>query len=478
MIQAKEFYDSKKLIEATMYGLNIKLKTSFKSAEEFTEYFLNLQYSLFSTGELKLYDDFMYIFEKYRNILYGNITEEPPSGYFNNAVFFQFRVTAYLYQYFKYDFVAKKDLQQSIQDLEFWTSKVNDKSKFIEYNQKIIKLAQEVLEDKNIYYTIDFKLPFHIQLPNDNYQLNYNDEIIMITTEIFKSEDLISYNKDRYFSKITLQINGFSNCDNYWQGASVTKKDNESSEVLTTILEVMNYFIFHIKHFDNQSNVHIVSPDDIGNITTNQYYENGENHHFALAMQQSGLTMVDISSPTYLTGDINTFKRNIQESALLLYEELYSIALINYQNKDYLGSLIIINSAMEAMVEWYLRSYCYMTENIDFYEDMMLGKSVCNKCSLYTKYKDELGDELPIKPNKQSLFIQIKFVLRDVVKIKNPEIKKIQQFVNGVKQDSVRNDLSHGRKRIVQKEEIDISLNSFKNLEEKLEIIYQDKISE
>ena len=251
------------------------------------------------------------------------------------------------------------------------------------------------------------------------------------------------------------------------EGASVTKKDNVSSEVLTTILEVMNYFIFYIKHFDNQSNVHILSPDDIGNITTTQYYENGENHHSALAMQFSGLTMVDILSPTYVNGDVSIFKQNIQEGELLLHEELYSIALINYQNEEYLSSLIIINSAMEAMVEWYLRSYCYMTGKIDFYEDMLLGKSVCNKCSLYTKYKDELGDELPIKPNKPSLFIQIKFILRDVVKIKNPETNKIKKLVNCVKQDSVRNDLSHGRKRVVQREEIDISLNSFQKFRRK-----------
>jgi len=222
-----------------------------------------------------------------------------------------------------------------------------------------------------------------------------------------KSNDLISYNKDRYFSKVTLKINGFSNCDNNWKGSSINQMNKESSEILTNILEIMNYFIFQIKLFDSKAKVHLLSPDDIGNITTNQYYSNGEHYHFALAMQFSGLTMVDVLSPTEVNGDINTFKSNIKENELLLYEELHSIALINYQKEDYLSSFYIINSAMEAMAEWYLKSYCHLTDNIQFYNEMMIGKSACNSCDLYKKYQSEINNELPIKANIPSLFTQL-----------------------------------------------------------------------
>jgi hypothetical protein len=158
--------------------------------------------------------------------------------------------------------------------------------------------------------------------------LNFRDKDIVITSEMFKCDDLVSYNKDRYFSKITLKVKGFSNCDNYWKGASIDCQKNESSEILTYLLGVMNYLIFHIKRFDSNAKVHILSPYDIGYITTNQYYANEEHYHFALAMQFSGLTMVNALSPTFLDGNINDLKKQIKNDELLLYEELYSIALI------------------------------------------------------------------------------------------------------------------------------------------------------
>ncbi len=459
-------------IESIKLGLDLEFKKQFSSADEFSEYFLSLKDSLLSCCELKVYDDFLKIFDKYKNIVCFNLSQEPPCGYHNNAIYFQFRVSALLYQYFKYDLITKQDLKQAVEDLDFWTSKVDDKSKFIEVNQKIIKLVQEVLEEKDIYFTIAFKLPYHLQLPDDNYVLNFRDKDIVITSEMFKCDDLVSYNKDRYFSKITLKVKGFSNCDNYWKGASIDCQKNESSEILTYILGVMNYLIFHIKRFDSNAKVHILSPDDIGNITTNQYYANGEYYHFALAMQFSGLTMVNVLSPTFLDGNINDLKNQIKNDELLLYEELYSIALINYQKEDYLSGFYIVNSAMESMIEWYLKSYCYMTDNIEFYENFMLGKSSCTECVLYEKYHNELNGETPIKANIPSLFTQIKQILRKM-EIQNRQIDEIKKLIRSVKQDSIRNDLTHGRKKVINRIEIKTSLESFVELEKQLESIYQ-----
>lgn len=234
----------------------------------------------------------------------------------------------------------------------------------------------------------------------------------------------------------------------------------------------MNYLIFHIKRFDSNAKVHILSPDDIGNITTNQYYANGEYYHFALAMQFSGLTMVNVLSPTFLDGNINDLKNQIKNDELLLYEELYSIALINYQKEDYLSGFYIVNSAMESMIEWYLKSYCYMTDNIEFYENFMLGKSSCNECVLYEKYHNELNGETPIKANIPSLFTQIKHILRKM-EIQNRQIDEIKKLIRSVKQDSIRNDLTYGRKKVINRIEIKTSLESFVELEKQLESIYQ-----
>jgi hypothetical protein len=125
-------------IKSVRLGLDLELKKQFSSADEFSEYFLSLKDSLLSYCELKVYDDFLKIFDKYKNIVYSNLSLEPPCGYHNNAIYFQFRVSALLYQYFKYDSITKQDLKQAVKDLDFWTSKVDDKSKFIEVNQKMI----------------------------------------------------------------------------------------------------------------------------------------------------------------------------------------------------------------------------------------------------------------------------------------------------------------------------------------------------
>jgi len=67
--------------------------------------------------------------------------------------------------------------------------------------------------------------------------------------------------------------------------------------------------------------------------------------------------------------------------------------------------------------------------------------------------------------------------LRDITKIKNPEIKKITKLINSVKQNSIRNALTHGRQRVVNREEINSSLNAFKILEEEFEAIYQKTLA-
>ena len=67
--------------------------------------------------------------------------------------------------------------------------------------------------------------------------------------------------------------------------------------------------------------------------------------------------------------------------------------------------------------------------------------------------------------------------MRDITKIKNPEIKKITKLINSVKQNSIRNALTHGRQRVVNREEINSSLNAFKILEEEFEAIYQKTLA-
>ena len=61
-INALELYKSKDFILSVKYGLKLDVKTQFSSSDEFTEYFLNLQYSLCSASEIKVYDDFLLIF--------------------------------------------------------------------------------------------------------------------------------------------------------------------------------------------------------------------------------------------------------------------------------------------------------------------------------------------------------------------------------------------------------------------------------
>ena len=82
------------------------------------------------------------------------------------------------------------------------------------------------------------------------------------------------------------------------------------------------------------------------------------------------------------------------------------------------------------------------------------------------------NSETPIKANIPSLFIQIKHILRKM-QVQNSVIDKINQLVRTVKQDSIRNDLTHGRKKVINRIEIKTSLESFVELEKQLESIYQ-----
>lgn len=459
-------------MESIKIAIELKEKYVFNSSSDFTSYFMSLTSALRSASEKKLYDDFLQIFPKYKAIIQAYPNKEPPTGFHNNAIFFQFNMTALLYSYFTYKTILIADLRLAIEELSFWTSKVDDKSSFEEPNKKLVELVESVIAKESIYYTIEFNMPYHIPLEDGIYELSFNDKIVGVETHLLKSDDLVSFNKDRFFSKIKLTIQGFTNCDAYWMGPSIKNLNSESSTLLMQILEIMNNFIMRIKLFDNNVKIHMITADDIGRITTEQFYSNGNQYHMSMALQLSGLSMVDVLSAQKVEGDVEDFRKNIFDSELLLYEELFSIALIDYSNENYLSAFMILHSATEAMIEWYLKSYCYITNKIEFYDNLMSGTSMYEDCQIYLeKQHDEANYEYPIKTNIPSLMTQVKRVLMEAG-IVNTEIRKISKLINKIKQDSLRNDLIHGRKRNVLRGEISSSLQYFKELEHELEKIH------
>ena len=438
-IKAQEFWEKENYIESIEIGKNY-LEKNIRHADEFTELYLNLAYALYSASKIHLYNEFKILFRRYISLI-SDRDNEPPIGYHNHVCLLQQNVIASIFQLYE-GMCEEYDVESAYQMLVEWSESLLDKENFVEFNSRLGSLVHQILiERKDIYYCIKLKLPFSIPLPDGIYEVNCIKNLQEFSVNTFKSDDLSSRIGDRYFSDIELKFKGYTNTDNYWFGPNIS--DQEFPKNAQLALSAVNHMILNAKLSDENLRLFLATYNDIGTISTRQFDGNGELYHYSIGLGLGGNSLVDVlTAQTIGESKLDNLIQRLKKVKHPLHDELFANALIENSNLNLVGAFYLLNSATEAMIDYFLEIIAINHNQAEVYEEYFAGKSYCLECEIY---KTHPTLEPPRKPMPPSTFQKLKLLNLLNVATRH-EVESLQSSVSKIRYDNLRNNLTHGRR--------------------------------
>ena len=177
----------------------------------------------------------------------------------------------------------------------------------------------------------------------------------------------------------------------------------------------------------------------MGTVTTEQFCGDGSSFHFAMSLGMGGHALTNILSKQELNeASLEIFKSNINSETLQLYQELYSRSLIEISNLDYVSGFFQINSACEAMIDYYLNKISVQNDAEELFKEMHEGKSICSECSYFLSIPSQAIP--PRKAMPPSPMQQVK-LLKQLALVTSSKLKVFQTNIAKIRNDYFRNDL-------------------------------------
>lgn len=457
---ARAMWEAKNHVASVKIGLNSIGITKIRSGEQFAERFMNLAYALFSASEISLFNEFKRIFPSYMQLISMDEQLEPPIGYLNHACLMQHNLMATVFQFYKGS-AQLDDVKEACRLLLSWSNRAPDKDKLDAANSKLVKLAELIEKGKPPFFTISFKLPFSLPLPNGSYEIETVAGAETILIESFTATDVSSRLGDRHFSRVEVKVKGFTCTDNYWFGPDLENEQHAPQNIQFALL-VINQVILNAKLLNETIRLVLASQNDIGTAATTQYDGDGERFHFSLALGFGGLVLVDSLSRQELSEEqVKELTERLKNRKLLLHEELYAQALIEREQMNLIGAFYLLNSATEAMIDYFLFLLSTRNGRLETYEPFMKGDSYCSKCELFNAAVDI--EEPPRAVVPPSPFQKLKF-LQEIGLGTASEVKRLQSMLAKIRNDTMRNELAHGRRSYVPNGVVNDAILSFQEL--------------
>lgn len=453
-------WEAKNHIAAVEIGLNSVGITKIRSSKQFTEKFLNLAYALFSAGELSLFNEFKRIFPSYMQLIALGERLEPPIGYHNHACLMQHNLMATVFQFYKGS-AKLDDVKEAHRLLLLWSNRTPDKDRLEAANSKLVMLAEFIEKGKAPFFTIRFKLPFSLPLPNGSYEIETGAGAKTISIESFTAADVSSRLGDRHFSCVEVKVIGFTCTNNYWLGPDL-ENEHQAPQNIQIALLVVNQVILNAKLLNETIRLILASQNDIGTAATTQYGGDGEQFHFSLSLGFGGSALVDSLSRQELSAEqVKELTERLMNRKMLLHEEIYAHALIERENMNLIGAFYLLNSATEAMIDHYLLMLSEIKGRLETYEQFRKGDSYCFTCELFRDAV--IIKEPPRAVVPPSPFQKLKLLQEIGIGVAS-DVRQLQSMLAKIRNDKMRNELTHGRRSYIPSGVVNDAFLSFQKL--------------
>ena len=440
-ILTREMWKNQQYIDATKEGLEVirHERNEDLNQDQFTYYWITYTYSALSAYEAKLFVDACEIFRALFKFI-DPWKYELPCDQIYYIVLLEHYLESLLYCYFNGETYLETTIN-AVVDIIIHRSKVNFKetSSSFESSMKLINASKN---GKYPYYTYTVKLPYALPISNDDYKIQAIENVENIKVHRYHVPDLTAIDGTRFFSKVIIRLRGFAPTDAYWLGDSVNNYGQDFS-VSNKIVRVLNEFITYISQYGNPIFLSYISDIQIGNITVNQYDGEDELYHFSHAMRFSGNTMVDaINHIKNIDNEVEMKKRLSLDNPLELYIKLENMGRLQRKNGLYVESFMILNSAVESLIEISVRELARLKGKEAKYEDFIMPKSICLGCEFI---EGSTIEESSLKPGPAPSIFQYPKFLKDIEAITGKEARKLTRLFSKIRNDKTRNKLMHGK---------------------------------
>lgn len=467
--KARTFWDAQDYLSAVKVGLSTTVPSQYKTPDHFTEVFLNLAYALMSASKVNLFNEFKRLFPKYMTIIVPNDHLEPPIGYHNHATLMQHNLSATIFQYYE-DRCTIEEIGAAEALLVKYSALAPNPLLFEEYNAKLLRMAHLISMRKDAYFVVGFKLPFALPIPDGKYEITHSSGKAAIAMEGFTSDGVSSRVGDRHFSRVEVTIKGFTSTDNYWSGPSI-ESDHQEPGNSRLALSVVNRVVMEAKLVDESLRIVMATQRDIGNVVTTQYDGDGSKFHLSIGLTFGGFALVDTLSRQQVTAEqCQILTQRFSVAAMAIDEILYAQALIQRDAENTVGAYYLLNSATEAMIDRFLLSLCEKVDASNKLERFLLGESICSTCELFKA--SPIPVDLPRSANPPSPFQRLKFLQEIGIAIPS-QVKDLQKLLVIVRNDGMRNALSHGREVGIPSIAVVNAITAFRDLRSAFQVFEQ-----
>jgi len=466
--KARACWEAQDYLSAVKVGLATIVPSKYKNSIHFAEVFLNLAYALYGASQANLFNEFKRIFSKYMAIVAPRDIE-PSIGYHNHAVLMQQNLFATIFQYYE-NICSIDEIRAAEALLVRFSARAPNPRLLEEHNEKLLRMARLILLGKHPYFIVSFKLPFALPIPDGKYEVGYVSGKSTIAVEGFTADDVSSRIADRHFSRVEVTMRGLTCTNNYWSGPDI-ESDHQEPRNSRLALSVVNRVVLGAKLVDESLRLVMASQRDIGHVVTTQYDGDDNVFHLSIGLTFGGLTMVDALSRQEVTPEqCQSLSERLSAKAIAMHESLYAQALIQRGAENLVGAYYLLNSATEAMIDHFLFSLCEKVEASNELQRFLLGESICTTCELFKASPTAVNP--PRLANPPSPFQRLKF-LQEIGIAKASEVRHLQKLLAAVRNDDMRNDLSHGRKGDIPSVAVDSAVAAFRNLKSAFQALEQ-----
>ncbi|MCI1958006.1 MAG: hypothetical protein LKJ25_00075 [Clostridia bacterium] len=407
-----------------------------------------LNYGILSSYELKVFYDCIKICKLYFSVFPLNFLIQD-----SNFICF---IERYLYSLL-YDSINNKNITDETRKIVSLAKTF--KSEFI---KTTLCMFEDFSKGKAIYTSYKFTLPYMLPIDDGTYVVNCIPNVKQIEVTGVKINDISSVHGLRWFSKVTIIAEKFVSTDVNWMGDTIESQRFLNQEF---IVNTINDFIMYLRSVCYSKYISRINFRQLSTVTIATQNSNYEDIHMTVNMGFGGNSLVDVVSREGIIID-NTAQKNFisilnEGFRFKVAEKLLVQSKMCLDEELYVEAFFLINSSLEAFIDDFTRTISapYQEE----YDEFILKKSKCEVCKKYDG-GEKLAPELP-----PSIFEFPKFLKKLSIISKNEE-KNLRGFISKVKNDQLRNKLTHGVISEIDKSD---ALKSLDSLEKVKTLLYK-----
>ncbi len=372
------------------------------------------------------------------------------NGYLPKTDYFEYELIALIYYLFNLDDyqlyldvseLKNEDivtLENKIGDIISKVIKGHEKTK-TEIDERVKSLIQVFRDYGNgllPFYTVEYLYPYKPPFGEGTLDLTGCGNYVSLTIKKVPRE------KD-VFTSFSFRINGYTNGDSFWEGHSWMHK--ERLPVVRKTLRTLNHILLRGIRAIPGKFVPLYTIEQVSSSSVSVYTNDGTPIHQTIFGTHFDASWVGGNVPEveFTEEQFNILSSDIKNYFGCNHFYIQYLQALNCKNAGlYVESFLLFCTCVESMIYYWCRRIAKLMGKEKQYEVFSSeNRSKCDKCELYMKAENVSKPDKGMPPNA---FVHIDF-LKEECNVTEKDVKELKSLFSKARNDSLRNDVIHGR---------------------------------